>query len=281
VQSLGDIRRLLAEHGLSPRKALGQNFLVDQNLLAKLVAAASLSPGERVLEVGPGTGVLTEELLARGCEVVACELDAGLAALLRDRLGDDPRFVPVEGDCLDRKRALNPEVDRALTGAPFKLVANLPYGAASPLIALLATVYHPVGGPGCLGQYVTVQREVAQRLRAGPGGRDYGELSVVVRAMCTVRSIARLGPACFWPRPKVESEMLAIEPLAQPLSDDPESLMRACRLLFTKRRKQVGRILTDAGVGLDPSLDIDARARPEDLSIEQIAALAPTIETER
>jgi 16S rRNA (adenine1518-N6/adenine1519-N6)-dimethyltransferase len=97
-QSLAEIRDLLASHGLSPLKRFGQNYLVDQNLVRKLVDEAGVTPGELVLEVGPGTGTLTEELLARGCEVIACELDRGLAELLRGRLGAEARFTLIEGD---------------------------------------------------------------------------------------------------------------------------------------------------------------------------------------
>src|SRR5690606_14845366 len=110
-----------------------------QNLVVKLVDEARVGPGELVLEVGPGTGTLTEELLARGCEVVACELDRGLAALLRDRLGANDRFTLVEGDCLGGKRHVSPAVVEALGGRPFVLVANLPYGAATPLMLALLT----------------------------------------------------------------------------------------------------------------------------------------------
>src|SRR4051812_5019410 len=108
MQTLIQIRALLEERGLAPRKSLGQNFLIDQNLIRKLVDASGVGAGDLVLEVGPGTGTLTEELLERGCEVVACELDRGLAELLRERLGANPRFTLVEGDCLASKREIAP-----------------------------------------------------------------------------------------------------------------------------------------------------------------------------
>ena len=124
MQTLGEIRDILAEHGLHPKKALGQNFLHDQNQLRRLLVAAEVGEGDLVLEVGPGTGTLTESLLEAGCEVVACELDRDLAGVLHQRLGE--RITLVRADCLEDQRTLSGELDAALDGSP-SLVANL-YG---------------------------------------------------------------------------------------------------------------------------------------------------------
>jgi len=275
VQTLTHIRTLLESRGLSPRKSLGQNFLTDQNLLRKLVDASRVAPGDIVLEIGPGTGVLTQELLARGCSVVACELDPGLAELIRDTFADairDGRLTLIEGDCLVGKSDLNPGITASLArlGASrrgFRLVANLPYGVASPLIVVLLTL----PDRSCRGVYATIQREVADRLRARPGSSEYGELSVLVGAMAEVSRIAVAPPECFWPRPKVTSEMVSILPREHPLTSDPRDLARICRVLFTKRRKQLGTIL---GRQSELPEGIDASMRPGDLSIEQLEALA-------
>lgn len=283
MQTLTDIKRLLEEQGLRPNKALGQNFLCDHNLIRRLVDASGVGEGELVLEVGPGTGALTDALLERGCDVVACELDRGLADLIALRHGSaGDRFRLVRGDCLERKSALNPEIERELGGRPFKLVANLPYGAASPLMALLATRYHPAvasTGAKCLGQFVTIQKEVAQRLRAGPGTSDFGELGVIVQAMCAVARLATLAPECFWPRPKVTSEMVSIVPLDAPLTDQPDRLSALCRLLFTKRRKQLGTILSSAGQSAALPAAIPATARPEQLTVAQLVDLSRRMAT--
>src|SRR5690606_38927304 len=132
VHTLGELRAMLDAHGLSPKKSLGQNFLIDRNLGRKLVDEAGVGEGDTVLEVGPGAGALTELLLERGCRVVACEMDDGLAVLLRDRFLDRfaDRFTLIVGDCLESKRTLNPEIVRALRDSEFTLVANLPYNAA-------------------------------------------------------------------------------------------------------------------------------------------------------
>ncbi len=135
MQSLSDIRQILSERGLRPRKRFGQNFLHDQNQILKLVDAASIGPGELVLEVGPGTGALTEALLDRGASVIACEIDRDLAAILGERFGG--RINLIVGDCLKGQRELNDDVAAAISGRRFRLVANLPYQIASPLMAAL------------------------------------------------------------------------------------------------------------------------------------------------
>ncbi|GAB4545577.1 MAG: 16S rRNA (adenine(1518)-N(6)/adenine(1519)-N(6)) -dimethyltransferase RsmA [Phycisphaerales bacterium] len=264
MQTPADIKALLASVGASPKYALGQNFLIAHDHITRLVDRAGVGQGDLVLEVGPGTGAMTDLLAQRGCELVLSELDEHMVAILRARFAE--RVTIVEGDCLASKRELSPALLDALGERPFTLVANLPYGAASPLMVALAADH----ADRCRGQYVTIQREVGQRLRAQPGTRDYSELSIVVQAMCTVERVATLPPGCFWPQPKVTSEMVAIEPRPEPLTDDPRALASMCRRLFTKRRKQLGTIL-----GRDAPLPpgVTADLRPEALTVEQLVAL--------
>lgn len=266
MQTLNEIKAMLDAHGLAPRRQLGQNFLIDQNLIRRLVREAGVSEGDLVLEVGPGTGALTEALLESGARVVACELDRGLANLLRARYGRHDRFTLVEGDCLAGKHALNPDVLAALGDEPFRLVANLPYGVATPLMATLLSNH-----PECRAMFVTIQKEVAERLRAGPGTKEYAELSVLAQSMCEVRRIASLPPQCFWPRPKVTSEMIAITRRAKPATDDPEALAALLRVVFAQRRKQIGSLLPR---DLRYPDDIDPSIRAEKLTIEQLVRLA-------
>ncbi len=266
AQRAPEIKALLADRGLAPKRSLGQNFLIVPALVERLVEASGVGPRDLVLEVGPGTGTLTEELLERNAHVIACELDDGLADLLAERLAAQAdRLTLIRGDVLDGRRALHPEVARHLAGGSFRLVANLPYGAASPLMVQLARM------PTCAGQYVTVQREIGQRLRAEPGGRDFGELAVMVGAFATVRRIATLPPGCFWPPPKVTSEMIAIEPRPAPLTDDVERLEGLCRRLFSRRRKQLSTIL---GRDVEWPAGVSPSARPEQLTIVQLVQLA-------
>lgn len=271
MQTLAEIRSLLESHGLAPKKSLGQNFLIDHNLISNLVRESGVASGDLVLEIGPGTGTLTEELLARGARVLACELDDGLVGLLRHRFAEelaDGRLQLIHGDGLERKSALNTEIGSVLEGRPFRLIANLPYGASSPLMVLLAR------DRNCLGQFVTVQREVAERVRAAPGTRDYSELSVLVQACAVPEKVATLPGQCFWPRPKVVSEMIAIRPrphAERPTDEEYDALARLCRRLFTQRRKQIGAIL-----GRDRAYPegIDPDSRPEQLGVSQLLRLA-------
>lgn len=281
MQTLSQIKAALEARGLRPSRALGQNFLVDHHQLRGLVDTSGVGTGSLVLEVGPGTGALTDELLARGASVVAVELDRGLADLLRERYAGADRFTLVEGDALDGPNDVIAGAQDAIAGRGFVLVANLPYGAASRLMATLATRFHPMLAPSrglapCLGQFVTIQKEVAQRLRAAPGTRDFGELGAVVQAMAIVSRVSTLSPGCFWPQPKVTSEMVSITPRAEPFTRRPESLMALCRALFTQRRKQLGtsvaRAFPEAGAGALGG--VDPSRRPEQLSVDELVELA-------
>ncbi len=279
VQTLTEIRALLESRGLRPKKSLGQNFLIDQNLIRKLVDASGIRAGSLVLEVGPGTGTMTEELIARGCEVVACEMDDSLAELLRDRIpailgpGEQHRFTLVHRDCLDGKRALAPEILAALRGRPFSLVSNLPYGAGTPLISNLL-----IDHPRCEVMAVTIQREVADRMLAGPGSGEYGALAVIAQALAEVRLLAVLPRECFWPRPDVTSAMVLITRRDRPLVSNAEALSAFLRDLFAQRRKQIGSVL---GKGIDWGAieraegceGVSPTMRAEQLSVPRIIAL--------
>lgn len=277
MQTLATIKQLLAERGLRPKHRFGQNFLHDLNLMRKLIEAAGVRPGELVLEVGPGTGSLTEALLEAGAEVVACELDRDLAALLRERLGD--KITLIEGDALERGRALNPQIVEALqrraggSSRRFKLVANLPYQVASSLITTLL-----IDHPTCIGQFVTVQLEVAERLLANSGsGKDYGPLTIITQAFAHVELIAKAPAACFWPAPKVESALVAVTPRpADALNiEDRRAFAEFVVTTFMKRRKQLGTIF---GRNRDvwPALAVNSITpdlRPEALSVAQMSTL--------
>lgn len=264
MQSLREIRELLAARGLTPRHRFGQNFLHDHGKILELVDTANLQPGETVLEVGPGTGALTECLLEREVRVVAVEIDRDLAGLIRDRFGD--RVTLVEGDCLAKGRRLSPEAVSALEGAEFKLVANLPYQAASPLMASLL-MHHPE----CLGQWVTIQKEVVDRLVANAGTKAWGPLTAIVRAFASARRIALLPPGCFWPAPKVTSAIAELVPCASDSRpSDPDGFARFVTKLLSQRRKQIGGIL---GHDITTSLGIEAQTRAETLDAGQLLEL--------
>jgi 16S rRNA (adenine1518-N6/adenine1519-N6)-dimethyltransferase len=272
-QTLSDIRELLSTAGLAPRHRYGQNFLVDLNLMRKLVAAAELKPTDVVLEVGPGTGSLTELLLESGARVVACEIDHGLQNMLRSKFGElEPeRFTLVAGDALAGKHAINPDVLAALrekapaAGGVYKLVANLPYQIATPL--LLELLY---GAPPFERLVCTIQKEVGERLMAGSKTDAYGPISVVAQTLAQIETIAVLPASAFWPRPKIESVMLKITPTPRcTWPPDTPGFVNFVRSAFQQRRKKLTGALR--GVTSDPPAllghaQVDPNARAEELS---------------
>ena len=273
-QTLTQIKALLDAAGLRPKKRYGQNFLHDANQMDRIVAAARLEPGQVVLEVGPGTGALSERLLEAGVRLIAVEVDRGFEPILRkrlvDRFGNNVRLLFT--DVLADKHRVAPRVIETVRGFDaerFSLVANLPYNIASPLLVNLAVEHREMA----LG-VVMLQRDVADRLTAEPGGAEYGPLGIMVGAMFAVRRIGTVAPSCFWPRPKVQSAVLRLERRSRPLTDDADALRRLVHRLFTQRRKQLGTI-----IGRDQPLPrgIGPQMRPQQLSIRQLVSLAKAV----
>lgn len=270
MQSLTDIKQLLASVGTHPKKRFGQNFLHDHNQLRRIVDAAGIEPGSVVLEVGAGTGALTEAMLERGASVVAVEVDDDLVVVLRERLsGFGQRFVLVHADVLAGKHAINPGVVSAIEqqsgSGMFSLVANLPYNIASPLLVNLA-----MQQPAMRQAVVMIQKEVADRIVAKPGSGAYGPLGIVLAAAYEPSMVTRLPASCFYPPPKIESAVVKLVRREKPLTDDPDAFSDFVHLLFNKRRKQLGAIV---GRGLAFPDDIHPSQRPETLSLEQIERL--------
>lgn len=273
-QSLSVIKALLASRGIHPRKRFGQNFLHDANKLKAILTASEPGRDQTVLEVGPGTGALTEPLLAAGARVIAVEIDRDMCAILRERIGDDsPQFTLFNLDVMDGKHRINQQVAAHLHAHPFSLVANLPYNIASPLLATMACDY-----PTLSHAVVMIQKEVAERLVARHGGKDYGPISVIIQAMCTHEWIATLSPHCFWPEPQVESAVIKLKRRERPLTAQPRKLSQTLQTLFSKRRKQIGSIL-GRGTRLPPG--IEPTLRPEQLTVEQLVAISESTEIER
>lgn len=283
VQTKKEIEAALASADVRPLKRFGQNFLIDGNLMRRLADCAEIQPADRVLEVGPGTGGLTDLLADRAAYVVCVEIDRTLAGIVRDRFADRPHVRIIEGDVLHGKHHLNPEVAAVLAenpsgGGAWKLVANLPYQAATPLVMNLLTDY-----PQVRRLCFTVQAEVADRITADPGGRDFGPLSIVVQMLSTVHVVARLGPHLFWPRPKVDSAMLRLD------VHDPPPALAGCvrafsefvRAVFDHRRKTLrsalGFVIDDAARDRVCAC-VDASRRPETFGREEWLMMFETVE---
>jgi len=286
MQTKKDIQRLLASAGVGPNRRFGQHFLVDLNLMRLLLDSARIRPDDVVLEVGSGTGSLTTALAERAGRVVTVEIDDTLAGVAGAELAGITNVRLIHGDVLSSKGALNPAVTGALDEAfkayqgRFLLVANLPYDVACPLMLNL------VKGPLVAEQMVvTVQKEVADRMAAAPGGKDYGALSVLLGATGSVEVLRTLKPSVFWPPPAVNSAIVRF------IRDDEKCRAikdmavfgQVVSLFLGHRRKMLRACAKHAPETLAPAdrwsdlfdqCQIDPTQRPEGLSPAQYVALA-------
>lgn len=253
------------------KRSLGQNFLVDPNMAAKIVATLGITPDDTVIEIGPGRGALSGWIGQAGPRAyLALEKDRDLAVrLARDHPGASVALA--DAMRLDWRR-----LDRL---PRVRLIGNLPYNIASPLLwDICAAASHFARG------VFMVQHEVARRLAASPGGREYGALSAWVSGFVRVEYCFKVPPTVFRPQPKVDSAVVALTPL--PVSerpDEPAALSRLLKLLFSLRRKQLGGILKrfwdDELAGYCKRQGIEARDRPENLSSKQLAGMARLLKT--
>ena len=261
------IRSLLAEHGLAPSRALGQNFLADPNTARRIVRLAEVAPGNRVVEVGPGLGSLTLALCEAGASVVAVELDQYLRPVLEHLTAGLPVEV-VAGD------ALVVDWVTLLGEAPTKMVANLPYNVATPVVVRALET-----APVITDFLVMVQREVGERLAAPPGSRIYGAVSVKVAYYATAAVVGTVPATVFHPRPNVESALVRLVRRPAPIVevDDPERMFAIVRAGFATRRKSLRQSLRSVcGDATDRVLaraGIDPMTRAEQLGLESWAEL--------
>ena len=275
----GQLRRLLAAEKLQPRRSLSQNFLTDVAALDAIVAAAELQPGDRVIEVGPGLGVLTRRLLAAGATVIAVELDPRLAAWLRRELGETQGFSLIEADALTFDPAA------AFPGQPFKVVANIPYHITSPLLHRFLEGERP---PELV--VLLVQAEVAERIAAPPGRMSY--LSVFAQNVAEADVVAAVPAAAFEPAPSVDSAVLRLRRRSTPVvppGPRREPFYRLVQAGFRQRRKQLHNAL-GRELGADretlaaafAACGVEPEQRAQTLTLEQwaclLARLGPVLE---
>jgi 16S rRNA (adenine1518-N6/adenine1519-N6)-dimethyltransferase len=269
-------RAALDSHGLALKKSLGQHFLVDDNIVRKIIGLARLTPEMSVLEIGPGIGTLTVALCAQAGSVVAVERDAGLL----------PALDEIAAECGDLRvvRADAVTVDPALLvtsiGPPVALVANLPYAVAATVVLRLFEEM-----PSLASATVMVQAEVARRMAATPGRKDYGAYTVKLRMHAVPAGSFAVSRACFLPPPRVDSTVLRLERVTRP---EPEDARRATARLveaaFSQRRKTLRNAVLAAtgwsGAVFDAALDdagIDGRRRAETLSVDEFFALESAV----
>ncbi|MCB9441961.1 MAG: 16S rRNA (adenine(1518)-N(6)/adenine(1519)-N(6))-dimethyltransferase RsmA [Mycolicibacterium sp.] len=273
-----EIRALAAELGLRPRKSWGQNFVHDANTVRRIVAAAGVGPCDTVIEVGPGLGSLTLALLDAGANVLAVEVDPVLAGRLPQTLAERSALpaplTVVNTDVLTLRRG-----DLPGSPEPTALVANLPYNIAVPALMTVLAEF-----PTVATVLIMVQLEVADRLAAEPGGRDYGVPSVKARFYGDVRRAGTVSPSVFWPVPRVDSGLVRIDRYDDPpWPTDPvfrDRLFRLVDVAFAQRRKTVRNALSglagsgEASAALLRGAGIDPSARAETLSVADFARLA-------
>jgi 16S rRNA (adenine1518-N6/adenine1519-N6)-dimethyltransferase len=274
---MASIKRELADYGLTPRKRWGQHFLVDRNILNKVVRAAELEKGDVILEIGPGMGEMTLALARQVNKVIAVEIDRELVKILKEKTADLPNIIVIEGDILK----ISFEELYRQGHQQLKVVANLPYQISTPLLFgfiesrdLFSTLT------------LMLQREVAERMIASPGGKDYGPLSVFTQSVSDLSIKFYIKPSAFFPPPKVESAVIHMVWKERPLVRGEEEgwFKKVVKGCFGYRRKRLINALRHADLLLPEDLEkriekigINSQRRPETLTIQEFARLADAL----
>jgi 16S rRNA (adenine1518-N6/adenine1519-N6)-dimethyltransferase len=267
--TLSEMRRLLETRDLRLTKSLGQNFLHDGNQLRRIVSAGEITAADKVLEIGPGLGPLTEILLKQANEVLAVEKDARLVGVLQERFTGEPKLTLLAADALRWLR------DEPRDWSDWKLVANLPYSVASPILVELAGADRP---PARL--VATLQLEVAQRIAAAPGTADFGLLSLLLQLRYEPRGWFKIPASCFFPAPEVDSACVTLvrrEPALLTVAES-RAFTQLVKLAFSQRRKMMLKLLrtrwpAELLAGLFDAAGIPRDSRAETLSLEQFVRL--------
>ncbi len=268
---------VLQKYQFNFQKKYGQNFLIDTHVLEKIIAASEIGPDDFVLEIGPGIGTMTQYLCETAREAAAVEIDRNLIPVLEDTLSAYKNVEIIQADIL--KLDIADLIRRKNHGKPIKVVANLPYYITTPIVMGLLE-----GGLPIQSITIMVQKEVAERMQAKAGGKDYGALSLAVQYYAKAEIVANVPPNCFMPRPKVGSAVIRLtRHAAPPVHTEDEALMfRIIRASFNQRRKTLVNGIANAGIfpftkeqiqeGIS-KLGVSANIRGEKLTLEQFAVL--------
>lgn len=260
-----ELRAFLMELGLHAKKGLSQNFLIDGNILRKIIQAAHIHPQDHVIEIGPGPGALTEFLLEYGVKVTAIELDANFANALKRLQNESSDLTIFQQDFLEFPlEDFLSKQDRKV-----KIVANLPYHISTPILTKLLPLHHLIESVT-----IMVQKEFAKRMTAAAGTKEYGSFSVFVAYYSQPNYCFTVEPTCFYPRPKVQSAVVHCKLKPPPLSSEEEAFFKLTRSAFQKKRKMLRSSLKDLYPVplIDQALNemgINLESRPEELSLEQ------------
>ena len=266
---------LVKKYNFKFSKSLGQNFLVDDSVPRDIVSGAEVDENDLVIEIGPGVGTLTVQLLKVAKKVVAIELDNDLIPILTEELGDNPNFTLIHNDAL--KVNFNEIIGDEQS---VKLVANLPYYVTTPIIVKLLKE-----GYNFKSLTIMIQKEVAERMDAEPGNKDYGALSLLVQYYCNTKIVRKVPPNCFIPRPKVDSIVIRLDKLSEPKVkvENEKLFFDIIRNSFNMRRKTLWNGVKNIGLSKEKleeafkNADVDPKRRGETLTIEEFAKLSDCI----
>ncbi|WP_291650331.1 16S rRNA (adenine(1518)-N(6)/adenine(1519)-N(6))-dimethyltransferase RsmA [Clostridium sp.] len=266
---------LVKKYNFKFSKSLGQNFLIDDSVPRDIVAGAEVDENDLVIEIGPGVGTLTAQLLNKAKKVVAIELDNDLIPILNQEIGNNPKFTLIHNDAL--KVNFNEIIGEEKS---VKLVANLPYYVTTPIIVKLLKE-----GYKFKSLTIMIQKEVAERMNADPGNKDYGSLSLLVQYYCNTKIVRRVPPQCFIPRPKVDSIVIRLDKLSEPKVkvENEKLFFDIIRNSFNMRRKTLWNGVKNIGLSKEnlelafKEASIDPKRRGETLTIEEFATLSDKI----
>ncbi|MZQ74822.1 MAG: 16S rRNA (adenine(1518)-N(6)/adenine(1519)-N(6))-dimethyltransferase RsmA [Peptoclostridium sp.] len=271
---------IVQKYGFKFSKSLGQNFLVDSNVLLKIVDGANIEEGDCVIEVGPGIGTLTRELSKRAEKVVAIEIDKNLIPILQETLSDRENVEIINEDIL--KLDIKKLMEDKFQGKRVKVVANLPYYITTPIIMRFLEENIPVKTI-----VVMIQKEVAHRMNAQPSTKDYGALSVAIQFYCETSIVANVPKTVFMPQPNVDSTVIRLDLLDEPPCSvkDRDMFFRVVKASFSKRRKTLLNCISSSELGISKddssvvikSAGIDEKRRGETLTIQEFAALSNSV----
>lgn len=272
------IKEILSLHGFKFSKSLGQNFLIDGNIVRKIVEKADIKEDDCVLEIGPGIGTLTEELALNAKKVVAVEIDKKLIPILDETVGKYKNVEIIHNDILEID--IQKLIDEKLEGGPIKIVANLPYYVTTPIIAKLIEDELNIETI-----VVMVQKEVADRMASGPGSKTYGSLSVFIDYYSRPEIVLNAPKTVFMPQPKIDSSVIKLN-IKKELSDiNRDKLFKVVKAAFSKRRKTILNALSTYGFDIEKSViknclescDISANERAENLSTEEFIKISKSL----